>query len=399
MTEVAYTSGTAASPLSASKVTVKTEIGNKKGRGAAAASTMSPASPNAIAEAKRESETVHVLGGGKKRRRSGSFGDRVEASGVDLRSSSFKRSKTKQEHASSPGLSVLVPGKGEDATSSSSLSRRRSGGGPSSPKQVNNRSPRGLSATPRKKCSRSSPKEKNAAAEGGGGDGDQLAGKGEKFSLGEVKAMLSYISALAVNPERKTTSADAAARKKIIQVREAIYVGPSSTRKESARSESKKAAEDKNRPCTPSRFPEQLGRRSSDRSAAPPANDFEALLDVVSRRYFPQNNNVGQEAKSGSNPEFMSPGFAGLQGSVRKSSLGVLLLPINRANVVDRWSVHEIATFEAAICIYGKEFHKISRVLDTKSTKEIVEFYYSWKKTSHYKAWKRMYSRSRVPLP
>jgi hypothetical protein len=27
----------------------------------------------------------------------------------------------------------------------------------------------------------------------------------------------------------------------------------------------------------------------------------------------------------------------------------------------------------------------------TKTTKEVIEFYYDWKKTSHYKEWKKNY--------
>ena len=30
--------------------------------------------------------------------------------------------------------------------------------------------------------------------------------------------------------------------------------------------------------------------------------------------------------------------------------------------------------------------------IKTKSTKEVIEFYYAWKKTNHYKQWKRTYT-------
>ena len=47
--------------------------------------------------------------------------------------------------------------------------------------------------------------------------------------------------------------------------------------------------------------------------------------------------------------------------------------------------------FEASLSIHGKLFHVVSGHVGTKSTKEVVEFYYIWKKTAHYKAWKGRY--------
>jgi len=40
------------------------------------------------------------------------------------------------------------------------------------------------------------------------------------------------------------------------------------------------------------------------------------------------------------------------------------------------------------MALHGKHFHIISKFVKTKSTKEIIEFYYIWKKTSHYRRWK-----------
>ena len=75
----------------------------------------------------------------------------------------------------------------------------------------------------------------------------------------------------------------------------------------------------------------------------------------------------------------------------RVAALGVLTSPLRRPAVVERWSPYEIAVFESALSLYGKHFHQVQRVVRTKTTKEIVEFYYIWKKTSHYKVWKRQY--------
>ena len=76
----------------------------------------------------------------------------------------------------------------------------------------------------------------------------------------------------------------------------------------------------------------------------------------------------------------------------RRASLSWLLSPIRRPSVVDEWSPYDIGLFEAAICAYGKKFYDIAKIMGgRKTTKEIIEFYYIWKKTSHYKLWKKHY--------
>jgi hypothetical protein len=73
------------------------------------------------------------------------------------------------------------------------------------------------------------------------------------------------------------------------------------------------------------------------------------------------------------------------------SSLGFLKSPLRRPTVIERWSPYEISLFEAGIGHYGKEFYDISKLIQTKSTKEVIDFYYVWKKTSHYLVWKKSY--------
>ena len=51
-------------------------------------------------------------------------------------------------------------------------------------------------------------------------------------------------------------------------------------------------------------------------------------------------------------------------------------------------SPREIALFESGICSFGKDFYNISKLIPTKSTGDCVEFYYLWKKSSHYQQWK-----------
>eukprot|EP00934_Nitzschia_sp_Nitz4_P003610 Nitzschia sp. Nitz4//scaffold1_size375055//310690//311598//NITZ4_000325-RA/size375055-processed-gene-0.463-mRNA-1//-1//CDS//3329541192//3600//frame0 len=70
------------------------------------------------------------------------------------------------------------------------------------------------------------------------------------------------------------------------------------------------------------------------------------------------------------------------------SALGFLKSPLRRPTIAERWSPYEVALFEAALLHHGKEFHKVSREVGTKNTREVIDFYYVWKKTAHYKKWK-----------
>ena len=62
------------------------------------------------------------------------------------------------------------------------------------------------------------------------------------------------------------------------------------------------------------------------------------------------------------------------------------------ATILEQWNPREVALFEAAMYLHGKQFHKVQRLVKTKSTKDIVAFYYIWKKTSHYTEWKLQYT-------
>jgi len=75
------------------------------------------------------------------------------------------------------------------------------------------------------------------------------------------------------------------------------------------------------------------------------------------------------------------------------TALGYLSSPVIRrpSSVIEKWSPYEVATFEASMFLTGKKFDKIQKNIPTKTTKEIIEFYYIWKKTSHYKEWKKQY--------
>lgn len=74
------------------------------------------------------------------------------------------------------------------------------------------------------------------------------------------------------------------------------------------------------------------------------------------------------------------------------SVLGYLKSAVRRPTVIERWSPYEIAVFEAALAEYGKDFSKVRKEIgSTKTTQDVIEFYYIWKKTSHYAKWKLEY--------
>jgi hypothetical protein len=73
----------------------------------------------------------------------------------------------------------------------------------------------------------------------------------------------------------------------------------------------------------------------------------------------------------------------------RQTTLGILKNPARPRQVLDEWAPKQVALFEAAICIYGKNFYAIQKVVETKTLKQVIEFYYLWKKSSHYTIWKR----------
>ena len=75
----------------------------------------------------------------------------------------------------------------------------------------------------------------------------------------------------------------------------------------------------------------------------------------------------------------------------QSTTLGYLTSPLRRPTVIEKWSPYEISIFEAALAQYGKRFHVVQKFVRTKNTKEIVEFYYIWKKTSHGRRWKGRY--------
>lgn len=42
----------------------------------------------------------------------------------------------------------------------------------------------------------------------------------------------------------------------------------------------------------------------------------------------------------------------------------------------------------------GKLFPQLSQLVGSKSVKDVIEFYYVWKKSKNYKQWKASYKQS-----
>jgi len=85
-------------------------------------------------------------------------------------------------------------------------------------------------------------------------------------------------------------------------------------------------------------------------------------------------------------------GYDTVKGEIpleRPNTLGALMCPVRRRTVMEHWSPFEVACFEGAIMLVGKNFYEIAKMLRSKSTKDCIEFYYVWKMTSHYQQWKR----------
>ena len=85
-------------------------------------------------------------------------------------------------------------------------------------------------------------------------------------------------------------------------------------------------------------------------------------------------------------PEYRS---AVRSNNFQYSTLDVLCNPLRTPHVFENWSPREIAIFETWIWKFGKNFHQFPRFIKTKSTGEVIDFYFCWKNTSHYKTWHR----------
>ncbi|GMH79631.1 hypothetical protein TrST_g7888 [Triparma strigata] len=73
----------------------------------------------------------------------------------------------------------------------------------------------------------------------------------------------------------------------------------------------------------------------------------------------------------------------------RISSLALMQTKIRTPLAIEKWSPIELSLFETSMSLYGKQFNLVSKAVKTKSVREVIELYYLWKKSDHYKSWKR----------
>ncbi|KAF0694773.1 Aste57867_14371 [Aphanomyces stellatus] len=57
-----------------------------------------------------------------------------------------------------------------------------------------------------------------------------------------------------------------------------------------------------------------------------------------------------------------------------------LLSPLRPPHVLDAWTPYQITLFELGLAEFGKQFHSIQQLIPDKSTRDVVLFYYMWKK-------------------
>ncbi|OMJ73080.1 hypothetical protein SteCoe_28307 [Stentor coeruleus] len=110
---------------------------------------------------------------------------------------------------------------------------------------------------------------------------------------------------------------------------------------------------------------------------------FENYLSTVTMMYFGDPH-----PKSKETTEIFRPGKRA-RSSQLNDPLSMILSPLRSELDFESWSPKEIAVFESVMCMFGKKFDVVGRLLEeSKTLQEITRFYYIWKKTSHYKSWK-----------
>jgi hypothetical protein len=215
------------------------------------------------------------------------------------------------------------------------------------------------------------------------------------------ETLLSWAARVCACPTDFNNDIDNEFRSRLSNVRERLYAGPDQKQlQQASRRGGKRITKDQweNRSCSPLLFERNNNTvmvKNNDGAntttttlttttmmpGEEPHKRLEPmLLNVASTFYDPKIETALDQVN-----------LQGLTRPHKATSLGSLLLPIRRRNILDEWSPKEIAIFESAICLYGKEFDTIAQLLSNKTTQEVVEFYYFWKNTSHHAPWKKTF--------
>ncbi|CAK57261.1 unnamed protein product (macronuclear) [Paramecium tetraurelia] len=148
-------------------------------------------------------------------------------------------------------------------------------------------------------------------------------------------------------------------------------------------------------------------------------NAFESLLSVVVQLYYKSDQklaefmkekvlidskkDIKQEKKPGRKKKILDndspnqeqieqqqPNSQNVYSLLQQDVLDILISPLRNDFSFETWTTKEIAIFECGLCRYGKQYEFLShlRQIKTKNAQDIIQFYYNWKFTSHYKLWK-----------
>ena len=153
--------------------------------------------------------------------------------------------------------------------------------------------------------------------------------------------------------------------------------------------------------------------------SVPGKERVDAMLDAVAQLYYRKRDvesvGVGDAVSTQEYDFYNYP------------TLHLLLTPLRQQSILDYWTPYEIVLFEAGMyvfpsltpsfpalvplpffppphlpfpllplarphlprrCTIGKNFHMLHKLIRTKTPNEIVDFYYAWKRSSHYAIWK-----------
>lgn len=233
-----------------------------------------------------------------------------------------------------------------------------------------------------------------------------------------LDTLLDYARAVACDLSHESYDNDAE-RKYLMALRDRLYVGPDQSTRVERRGTKRNLDALEGRPCSPSVFkyaaPTTTTTSSSSSGTTALAlapvgasggvvltNSSSASLGPAAIAAFNANNIVVSENLEVVLPNWESkpkPSASELTlencgrfiPPPRFTSLAATLLPIRRTTILDRWSSHEMSVFESSICLYGKRFDMIATLIPNKTIKDVIEFYYHWKKTPRYLAFKKTF--------
>ncbi|CEP00482.1 hypothetical protein PBRA_001536 [Plasmodiophora brassicae] len=122
--------------------------------------------------------------------------------------------------------------------------------------------------------------------------------------------------------------------------------------------------------------------RGAALSALPQRQRIDMLLQSVSAMYH-QTSRHGIPAGM---ERFIPPSHDRLQ----YSTIEALLSPLRKRSIWESWSPIQLAIFESGLCTLGKDFHAIAKLIENKTTRDVVNLYYHWKQSAHYHMWKAL---------